>query len=48
MESLDNLTVEQLKKLLKVKGEEIEAICKKLSEAGAADRIPDDIMDQIL
>ena len=47
MDSLDNLTVDQLKKLLKQKGEELEAICAKLTEAGAADVIPDDILDQL-
>ncbi|MBO4341085.1 MAG: hypothetical protein J5835_06625 [Bacteroidales bacterium] len=47
MESLDNLTVEQLKKLLKQKGEELQVICAKLTEAGAADVIPDDILDQL-
>ena len=48
MESLDNLTAEQLKKLIKEKGEEIRAICDKLTEGGAADAIPDDFLDQIL
>ena len=48
MESLDNLTNEQLKKLLKEKGEEINAILAKLNEAGAADAIPDDFLDQLI
>lgn len=48
MESLDNLTVEQLKELLKQKGEELRDICNKLSEGGAADEIPDDILDQLI
>lgn len=47
MESLDNLTVDQLKKMLKQKREELQTICANLSEAGAADLIPDDILDQL-
>ena len=48
MESLDNLTVEQLKDLLKQKGEELGVICTKLAEGGAADESPDDILDQLM
>ncbi|MBO4565991.1 MAG: hypothetical protein J5695_02050 [Bacteroidales bacterium] len=48
MESLENLTVEQLRELLKQKGEEIGAICDKLAAAGAADEIPDDFLDQLI
>ena len=48
MESLENLTIEELQQLLKEKGQEIADIFAKLSEAGAAEEIPDDFMDQLV
>ena len=48
MESLENLTIEELQQLLKEKGQEIADIFAKLPEAGAADEIPDDYMDQLV
>lgn len=48
MESLENLTIEEQQQLLKEKGQEIADIFAKLSEAGAADEIPDDFMDRLV
>ena len=40
--------IEQLRQQLKEKGEEINAICKKLVDGGAKDEIPDDFLDQLV
>lgn len=40
--------IEQLRKQLKKKSEEIKVICAKLIKGGAEDAIPDDFLDQLL
>ena len=47
MATVTNQEIEQLKQQLREIGKEIRAICDKLREAGAADAIPDDCLDQL-
>ena len=48
MEIKTNPEVEQLKQQLREIGKEIGVICNKLRAAGAADAIPDDLLDQLI
>ena len=48
MDSMTNQEVEQLKQQLREIGKEIGVICNKLRAAGAADAIPDDLLDQLI
>ena len=47
MATSKNQEVEQLKQQLREIGKEIGVICNKLRAAGAADAIPDDLLDQL-
>ena len=47
MATSKNQEVEQLKQQLREIGKEIAVICNKLRAAGAADAIPDDLLDQL-
>ena len=48
MDRMTNPEVEQLKQQLREIGKEIGVICDKLRAAGAADAIPDDLLDQLI
>ena len=48
MDRMTNPEVEQLKQQLREIGKEIGVICNKLRAAGAADAIPDNLLDQLI